>query len=132
MESSELQIGDFVFAQGYLEKQFSSKDKVMKVTALDPECIRGYSTDDHGVVEYRSYMPQFIKPIPLTEDFLERNFPEYEEGYEIGWWKEEHDEDGYQIEFSDSSHEIVISRVRYVHEVQHIVRMCGLRKDIEA
>lgn len=82
---------------------------------------------------------EHIKPIPLTPDFLEKNFGEarnggYFEGdnfYEIfiievndGTWIIKHD----NIEFSSIPRQQVMAC--FVHELQHALRLCGIDKEI--
>lgn len=66
----------------------------------------------------------------LTDEILENNFPDYEEGYTIGWWPNE-DKDAYCIEFTDDNHEVILKDVKYVDELMDILRVCKLDKQIK-
>lgn len=80
-----------------------------------------------------------IEPIPLTTEFLEKNFGEarnggYFEGdefYELfiievndGTWIIKLDD----VEFSNIPRQQVM--VSYVHELQHTLKLCGIDKEI--
>lgn len=66
----------------------------------------------------------------LTDEILENNFPDYEEGYTIGWWPNE-DKCTYCIEFTDDNHEVSLKDVKYVDELKDILRLCKLDKQIK-
>ena len=66
----------------------------------------------------------------LTNEILENNFPDYEEGYTIGWWPNE-DKATYCIEFIDDNHEVILKDVKYVDELRDILRLCKLNKQIK-
>lgn len=80
-----------------------------------------------------------IEPIPLTPEFLEKNFGEARNGgyfdgdefYELfiievtdGTWIIKQD----NIEFSNIPRQQVM--VSYVHELQHALKFCGIEKEI--
>ena len=71
-----------------------------------------------------------VEPIPLTDEILQKNFPEFEQGYTIGWFP---NNVGYQIEwYGDLEYnEIIMKHVGSVHQLQHILRQVGSRKEIE-
>lgn len=137
MRTEDLQLGDCVVVHdhghSYLSGKEWKRDIVMAVTSIDMSHVGCVGLDDHGVMQYGTYFASQIEPLPLTIEFLQKNFPEYEEGYEIGWWYEGEwgdESKGFMIEFRNDNIEIVMHSVRYVHEVQHIVKVCGLQKEI--
>lgn len=71
-----------------------------------------------------------VDPIPLTDEILQKNFPEFEQGYTIGWFP---NNVGYQIEWYGDleDNEIIMKHVGSVHQLQHILRLVGNRKEIE-
>lgn len=86
------------------------------------------------------YPYEDIEPIPLTPEFLEKNFGEARNGgyfdgdefYELfiievtgSTWIIKRD----NIEFSNIPRQQVM--VSYVHELQHALRLCGIDKEIE-
>ena len=71
-----------------------------------------------------------VEPIPLTDEILQKNFPEFEQGYTICWFP---NNVGYQIEWYGDleDNEIIMKHVGSVHQLQHILRQVGSRKEIE-
>ena len=79
-----------------------------------------------------------IKPIPLTPEILEKfgwkynnynNETEYEEEYYV-------DENGIDIHINVKKFEIrcidaVNIQLKYLHELQHALKLCGIEKNIE-
>ena len=67
-----------------------------------------------------------MEPIPITPEILEKNGFYEHDGY-------------YTSEFFNLHHRInntyaigdTMMRVTYVHELQHALRLCGIKKDIE-
>ena len=127
MKANELMIGDWVFidhCSGRLEPCYG------QVTGIDKNGEDVYTTE--GMVD-----ASLIKPIPLTEEILKRNGFRYrapERGmygvttaayYECKgsphiWC----DGAPFAVWFED---EVYIS---YVHQLQHVLRLCGLGKEI--
>ncbi len=98
-----------------------------------------YVTDDDGVDWHVGY--EHIKPIPLTDEILQKNgfdcsdpevkqyhFTEGVERYHFSlrqMYNRKKEKDGYSFyAFS------VLSLVIYVHELQHAFRICGIDKEI--
>lgn len=68
----------------------------------------------------------YIQPIPLTSEILEKNFPEPTDG--LTWYPEE---GGFNCHTYVPKCEInAFGLFKYVHELQHALRLCGI-KDIE-
>ena len=70
----------------------------------------------------------WIEPIKLTNEIMEKNFPDYEKGYEIGWWP--NTDGSMHIEYLDGKCEIVIIEMHYLHELQHLLKLVGSEKVI--
>ena len=68
-----------------------------------------------------------VAPIPLTKQILSKHFPEYEEGYTIGWWAKG---DGFMVEFQNDTINVEAKQIRYVHELQHALKLCRIEKEI--
>ena len=70
-----------------------------------------------------------IAPISLTPEILEKNFPTTDE---IVWWQRNPAiMDGYfHIEYAQNWIDCFSINIRYVHELQHALRLCGIEKDI--
>ena len=122
MKANELMIGDWIQLDGsYYRIRELKKKGVIKLYDIT-------QYGEHEVELTTDWIEEFIKGIPLTDEILNKHFPEYEPGYEIGWWPKE---DGkYQIEYHNDEIEIdcVLS---YVHELQHLLKFVKLDKEIE-
>lgn len=132
MDTKELQIGDLVLYTEFGKNEFH------RVEIVEPTRVwlNGCNT----------YVPdEFIKPIPITPEILEKNgFVRIEE-YEKYEWSENSAEEWVifeQLSFSDDlgvvyvedySRQIPLhyhNSINYVHELQHAFRLCGINKDI--
>lgn len=120
MTTKELQLDDYVIVHD------DGENVVVRVTAMNRDTLSVF--DAHGPF---TVPISIVKPLVLTEEILKKNFPEYEEGYEIGWWKEDNGK-GFHIEYTDAIHAVVMRYVQYAHELQHIMRVCNFHKDLEA
>lgn len=117
MKSNELMIGDWVY------------DTILKGnTRVEIISLVGIKGDFHENI----YNENTFEPIPLTPEILKRN------GFINGeFYAESHIED-WQI-MSDCIHLAARSErgwcidipCRYVHELQHALRLCGIEKEIE-
>ena len=92
------------------------------------DCIGGtevYLLDDDGVHWHVPY--SFIKPIPITPEILLKNgFKDIDkeencDGYDIYW---SNGDDGYSINTQDL-------HLHFVHELQHLLKVVGIEKEIE-
>lgn len=133
MKANELMIGDWV------ECTYWTPSKQLKVAEIrrimDDEIKIGVYSDDLVLIFRQSE----VKPIPITPDILEKN----------GWIK-----DGYFYRAKDGSYiqlgqlfehatfscekyginrEVFTSpsMLKYVHQLQHALRLCGISKEIE-
>ena len=69
----------------------------------------------------------FLDPIPLTAEILEKNFPEPTDG--LTWFPEE---GGFNCHTYVPKCEInAFGLFKYVHQLQNALRMCGITKEIE-
>ena len=131
MEAKELMIGDWC-AYGVNCKG--------RVTALTEHLIT-LSVDGNEINGLYMLMPDMVRPIPLTEEILVKNgfvgvelTDSYElntDYYEIEVWNYS---DGlwvvnvHWIEFSSTPESK--ATVSYVHQLQHLLRLCGIEKEI--
>ena len=67
----------------------------------------------------------YFEPILLTPEISEKNFPTAEE---LAWWPVE---DGLHCELRNTEDIMVSGVFRFVHELQHAIRLCGIEKEIE-
>ena len=122
MTINELMVGDWVICNHYQDKPFSKQ---------------------FGVADFAKGEYEFCDPIPLTEEILKKNgFEKYhndeapaEECYffrlfnkQCGWF----DIDSFGLEEELGAeftyHDI---NIHYVHTLQHLLRLCGIDKEIE-
>jgi hypothetical protein len=134
LTGNELMIGDYLYW---------GKDKVVKVQmirkygdnfgidAIYNDSVNLYFCTDND--DIYSYNIDELKPIPLTPDILEKN----------GFTKELENGSHYRFTLIDEHIKISILYARsvfqwlgpldfkYVHELQHALRLCGIKKEIE-
>ena len=131
MKANEIQIGDWLYYKG----PFNAFP--FKVESITKKKV-GYHAEPN---EHRIYYLRLseCKPIPLTPEILEKNGFELKEG-EIGMYgvtTVPHylckgvpfevfcDGDPFAIWFKEPVN------IKYVHELQHALRLCGIDKTIE-
>jgi hypothetical protein len=124
MKANEIMIGD------KLKTVFSQK--IVEVKEIKQNCIY---TEDNGY-EYNE-----IEPIPLTPEILEKNGLEKDNhGRLYGEYFDEDinrdleitvDSKTGEVWWSYNWDEYWIIRLKYVHQLQHALRLCGIDKTIE-
>lgn len=138
MKATDLMIGDWVIRRGVPEEQ-------MRLYNMNASRGLAYlDQDGRGVAE----LFENIEPIPLTEEILEKN------GWKKQiWWRYKQSdvvtydisEELFPIEFSGNEFWLVdncsddgdygyesnwIVEVKYVHELQHALKLWGIKKEI--
>lgn len=116
LHAKDLMTGDFV--------QFPATNHIFKV-----QTISGGEQDTLHYVTAKNGNGDFLsrsewEGVPLTEEILEKSFPDIE----ILAWYEDYK---FHIEcpvFEDRQIDIVIE---CVHQLQHILRLCGFEKEIQ-
>ena len=68
---------------------------------------------------------EWFNPIPLTEEFMQKNFPTPDE---IVWWPLK--DGSFRVEMQDDTH-LIIGKYNYVHELQHALRLFGKDGEIK-
>lgn len=130
MRANELMLGDWVshFDEG----------KNCVVTELRGRKVSVSYTDDNGKKKYSELLPEMaFEPIPLTAEILEKN----------GFVKDktQYDEDFYEFWSEDLVYCIYLylygvhfflfdninMQIKYVHQLQHALRLCNIDKEIE-
>lgn len=99
-------------------------DCVTRVESIGP-----HSVLCEGIVRWLAQIE--IQPVPLTPEILLKNgfdiaFHHAEIRYGLYWdinTKELYTNEGYE--------NATICKIRYVHELQHALRLCGIEKEIE-
>ena len=118
MKATDLMIGDWVIAYG-------KNTQVVWVGNIHKLAVRGFPSE---------FYEDEIEPIPLTPEILEKN--EFFKSY---------DDDGIHYKYTLISDGIGFSLkyvrsvfqwlgpldFKYVHELQHALKLCGIKKEIE-
>lgn len=122
MKAEELMLGDWVYG---LHPDGSRYANPFRISAVDIYPLnrspRIVTIGGYGFQE------EHLEPIPLTSEILEKNgFKDIDkgencDGFDIYWRNEN---DGYSINTQDL-------HLHYVHELQHALRLCGIKKEIE-
>ena len=140
MKASEIQIGDWLEFPMGIQLQVDSIAKSYQSPIKDDALINYRRMDD-------GFFLSELKPIPITKEILEKNeffttefFGPHcyfcsQNGYSIIKAIKNNGEEYayvYEIEtrFPDTTC-ISSARFKYVHELQHALRLCGIEKEIE-
>lgn len=119
MKATDLMIGDWVLYAGEDERL---KNKPVQVTGICMEIMQGsFNKEMYEVLSYGK-----IKPIPIDLDILEKN------GW-VGAGENMFVKQPYRITKADKVWGVAIglayiAEIRYVHELQNIMRMTGYRE----
>ena len=134
MKAKDLMVGDYIRAKQGIATVVSVWEKAIYAPVGDNAIFAAVGDE---VVELREGE---FKEIPLTPWILEKNgfnddskgvygddnsyfIPTYQSGFDTGTW-ETHIEPTEGIgDFS--------GKLRYVHQLQHALRLCGIEKEIE-
>jgi hypothetical protein len=126
MKTSEFMIGDYV-----INTEFG-KNKIDKIETLEPRRV----WLEHG----KTYVPiEFIEPIPLTTEILEKNgFVKDEKNSNMYYWNwsviddcMSYDKETSKVRIFYVSGLTFVKILQYVHELQNALRICEIEKEIE-
>jgi len=127
MKATELMIGDWVF---YIGDGEPKKRKVLEITALKQvELFDGKDWSSWFLVGEK-----YIEPIPLTPEILEKNgFTRYGQVYAnlqqwVGKFGDKRKSFVQDIRTGEWGMNDVW--INYVHELQHVLKLCGIEKEI--
>ena len=131
MKASDLMIGDWFKAVDY--------NSPFRITAIYDDVVQTQA-DYQSEIDGNWYSEAEIKdlvPIELTEDILVRNgFDFTKRSYGVYCKEDKYgdaelskDEDGFYWSINTDEYEIL--RIDYVHQLQHLLRLCGIEKEIE-
>ena len=128
MKANELMIGDWVQYPATMGNLVPCK-----VVGISTEITVEFTT---GARKYEAL--KAVEPIPLTAEILENN------GWEYGNWGSEDYDDEYYTFIDDFDIHIdenqtfeirtvdgCTIKLKYVHELQHALKLCGIEKEIE-
>lgn len=128
MNVNELMIGDWV------TWPIGGKDTIMHVTGVYNSNV---FLDFEGNEKYDVEANENVKPIRITEELLEDNGMEMDEDENYTEYMTPFRfismtkcEDGYfSLKIENNSMNVDVY-VKYVHELQHALRLCGVEKEI--
>lgn len=126
MRQNELMVGDWVKLDFYDNAYADKEDAVWKngkITAIH----HGNWVDVNfgGPLDECDIEVEDVRPISLTEEFMQKNFPTPEE---IVWWPLK--DGSFRVEMQDDTH-LIIGKYNYVHELQHALRLFGKDGEIK-
>lgn len=123
MDCKDLMVGDWVSYCGFYNKVIYIGQKVSMYDGKGTE----FTTD-----------PEHIRPIPLTEEILVKNgFDKKYFDYDFSYDLYEDDnvsfvrlyDHGEGVFFTETSGGDIL--IKYVHQLQHLLRLCGIEKEIK-
>jgi hypothetical protein len=137
MKATDLMIGDFVLLG-------DTAVKILSINLYNGEDSMGgkyYVITEPQLAHTNSWV-DMLEPIPLTPEILEKNYgKETQVGIsdkpcwgEMGaiWstmlWK---CENSFWLEVNTIAGGFVKKHIRYVHELQHALRLCGIEKEVK-
>ena len=130
MEAKDLMIGDLIKTDGISWTE-NLKDKYCKITFIGQNYIVSRLIDEPRKEVYGE--SNSFKPIPLTPEILEKNgWEERPTGYVFYTDGKRYDNSLWYI--FDSNTFVVNTtefQIKYVHQLQHALRLCGINKNIE-
>ena len=124
MKATELMIGDWVL----MDMNYSEEDPMYTKTNYQPYKIQ--NGEDIGLACETNCIgdADVYQPIPLTPEILERNGIRYQFG--MPWYQGGAD-GAFEFRYrSDDGSTQVQVPIRYVHELQHALRLCAIEKEI--
>lgn len=143
LNCKSLMIGDWVMVYPWDETPW----KPQKITDINFHSWEGTDfCDSVGVEGWDELSLDQIKPIPITPEILEKNgFTQYEpQGYglyvkdkngaglyNILWQGESYNYDLEIAAYTYPFGEFNKRNIKYVHQLQHALRLCGIEKEIE-
>lgn len=118
-------IGDYV-----VNTEFG-KNKIDKIETLEPRRV--------WLKRGKTYVPiKFIEPVPLTTEILEKNgFVKDENDDNMYYWNwsviddcMSYDKETSKVRIFSVSGLTFVKILQYVHELQHALRLCEIKKEI--
>lgn len=125
MKTTDLMIGDYV-----VNTEFG-KNKIDKIETLEPRRV--------WLKRGKTYVQiKFIEPVPLTTEILEKNgFVKDENDDNMYYWNwsviddcMSYDKETSKVRIFSVSGLTFVKILQYVHELQHALRLCEIKKEI--
>jgi len=125
MNTTDLMVGDWVNVNGLNLKVGAIHAD--EIGVFDPD-FKIYWCSDDGLDR--------IDPIPLTEDILVKNGFKSTQGLDFYWFDDKKhccmkNYDGKRLFCYKQGINDVWLVVKYVHQLQHLLRLCNVQKEIE-
>lgn len=137
MEAKDLMIGDWVHVEAH--RGFNAQNvKVETIPDNDGDNEYGHHYGhigtwlDGGDNDFRDVEAKHLQPIPLTPEILEKNgWEERPTGYVFYTDGKRYDNSLWYI-FGSNTFVVNTTefQIKYVHELQHALRLCGIEKEI--
>ena len=132
MNVTDVQIGDWV-----LSKSMCAPCKVVGIDPMEEPGREGYSFKLKGPNNILLFVRAVsVEPIPLTPEILEKNgFVPATNG--VSWYLRDDDTDECLLVLNKIHNAFVMSTAgmtigfQYVHQLQHLLRLCGITHIIE-
>lgn len=129
MKTTDLMIGDWVML---IDDTTGKPYKRAMITHIDS--IRERIAAKTEINTFAAWRTKYIEPIPLTPEILEKNgwmkvevdgvfYPKQLKG-ELPWIGYAINEDSWRFRIRD------FCEIKYVHELQHALKPCGIEKKI--
>ena len=138
MKANELMVDDWVQTKEVHTPDYYQPSYKRRVAQINDFGVELFFLDRYGNKCYGSKKFDHIEPIPLTAEILENNGWEYEdcgsESYEDEYYTISDDFDihiGYNGFYEIRTIDGRNIEIKYVHELQHVLKLCGIDKEIE-
>lgn len=131
MKANELMVGDYVIRKNVPKEILivDTIDSIRDIVYLD--------LDRLGITEKL----ENIEPIPLTAEILEKNgwtkHADYcwliseNNGRRLIEYRTDYLDGLLRVSYAEEPFSKLMIKVKYVHELQHALRLCGIEKEIE-
>lgn len=104
--------------------------KIKNIYGEEINCKTGHTNDDVPTILSGKWL-RYAQPIPLTEEILVKNgFGKVYNQYFFGQVEIEELRDCWFVTIIKEDADIDIN-IHYVHTLQHLLRLCGIEKEIE-
>lgn len=123
-------VGDLVYYGTAKSNMDGDYDVVYEIKRLTLDDFKFWADNDWDDLVFG----EFIKPIPLSDEILEDNFPKPDI---FGWWRCDKESDGYRIEytpdgdFPSGDYNGFVACVKYVHQLQHLISAFNIKTTIK-
>ncbi len=136
MNVQELMVGDWVLVRmNHTTDKYKEGDYLPHKVVVQRDWRKETNEIELITIQNNSEQDDFVKPIPLTSDILEKNaFQLFAGVWYFRGWKDK----PISIVFKDNgiialslNCDPIPMNLKYVHQLQHALRICGIKKEIE-